>query len=128
MFNYGKYYKFQAASDDALANPFLLSDQQEQSQQLFKNEPPMRPPPPHSSTASPAHVMQIGGGQPKSAFDDLNDTIRMALTGSPSKGGVAQPGVQQQQFTSTGGVLQQQFSSPAKQPISGGLLKFFFFI
>ncbi|XP_077294742.1 phosphatidylinositol-binding clathrin assembly protein lap isoform X3 [Arctopsyche grandis] len=48
--------------------------------------------------------------QPKSALDDLNDTIRMALGGSPSK----QPPQQSLSMSS------QQFGSPAKQqqPVS----------
>jgi hypothetical protein len=44
--------------------------------------PPIRPPPPR--TASPAQ----GGlrpSQPKSAFDDLDDSIREAFGGSPSR-------------------------------------------
>lgn len=41
--------------------------------------PPARPPPP--KTSSPAY----GVVKPKSAFDDLNDSIREAFGGSPSK-------------------------------------------
>ena len=48
--------------------------------------PPARPPPPRangSQTSSPAH--RVPKAAPKSAFDDLNDSIREAFGGSPSK-------------------------------------------
>ena len=77
--------------------------------------PPPRPPPPASAAAngtpramSPAvgrQTLASTGGVNKSAFDDLNDSIRMALGGSPSRPAPAaaahppqqQPLVQQQQ-------------------------------
>ncbi|XP_055690875.1 phosphatidylinositol-binding clathrin assembly protein LAP isoform X2 [Lutzomyia longipalpis] len=72
--------------------------------------PPGRPPPP--GTASPA----------KSAFDDLNDTIRMALgTDSPAKAAVmAQAQLGQGAAAGyPGGVA--AFGSPARQPfVQGG--------
>lgn len=84
--------------------------------------PPARPPPPHANgskvTSSPA----------KSAFDDLNDSIKMAFSGSPSKqssssiewatGGFA-GGQQNQTGTSQQSAFahQQMFSSPAKNPV-----------
>lgn len=115
--------------------------------------PPPRPPPPASAnncqsnghtprTMSPA--VPVGGGagvvqqaqQPKSksAFDDLNDSIRMALGGSPSRSAPlnaqqAAPAQQQQQqqpgFASfdgvaasgIGAVAGQQPSAPAGGPM-----------
>lgn len=54
----------------------------EQARSVRAAGPPVRPPPPR--TASPAQ-----GGfrppQPKSAFDDLDDSIREAFGGSPSR-------------------------------------------
>lgn len=99
-----------------------------------KPGPPGRPPPPH--TASPA--------KPKSAFDDLNDTIQMALGNSPGKqatgvgiGGIPMGGLAYQQTqqplmqqplptagANFGSVPAAQppatFASPSKQPM--GLL------
>jgi hypothetical protein len=48
--------------------------------------PPARPPPPRlagSQTATPAHV--VAKPAPKTAFDDLDDSIRAAFGGSPSQ-------------------------------------------
>lgn len=48
--------------------------------------PPARPPPPRndgSRTSSPAYA--LNKAPPKGAFDDLNDSIREAFGGSPSK-------------------------------------------
>ncbi|GAB0098532.1 phosphatidylinositol-binding clathrin assembly protein LAP [Sergentomyia squamirostris] len=69
--------------------------------------PPGRPPPPGGATASPA----------KSAFDDLNDTIRMALgTESPAKvAAVSQMPAMVPGYP--GGAV---FASPAKQPLGSG--------
>ncbi|XP_063224930.1 phosphatidylinositol-binding clathrin assembly protein LAP isoform X4 [Bacillus rossius redtenbacheri] len=57
--------------------------------------PPPRPPPPStgdaSRTASPVHQSPAGGGASKSALDDLNDSIRAALGGSPSRPPVPVP-------------------------------------
>lgn len=77
--------------------------------------PPPRPPPPATgSNGTPRAVSPVAGGVSsgsgnastttttnKSAFDDLNDSIRMALGGSPSR---PSPSVQQQQLQQ----LQQQ--------------------
>lgn len=97
--------------------------------------PPMRPPPPHGVAKQETPSPQ----PPKSAFDDLNDSIRFALEGSPSKlqanatldqkqmpsnvgfgGGVAasvggsqHPAPQQQSYSSTS-------SSSTSQPLVGG--------
>lgn len=70
---------------------------------------PARPPPP----ANPP--------QPKSAFDDLEDVMRMSLGGSPAK---SQPVTQQpmaaQPFSDVMSMNMSQpmmFGSPAKQPM-----------
>jgi hypothetical protein len=170
-YNLGPYY-LQAAMDDSMPNPFLNDDlgapMQQQSnpadsgdfiggssgQQIPRPVPPMRPPPPQAAisvTSSPAHPVVaghvVGPAQPKSAFDDLNDSIRMALGGSPSKaspigggGGSKLVGqdLEQTSFTAFGGIQpphqqpqQQMFSSSAMQPLVGGLyliLLFCFFV
>ena len=95
-----------------------------------KPGPPMRPPPPHfnansGQSSSPAHkvVGQPQSATTKSAFDDINDSIRVALVGggpsSPSKalrtgfiGGP--PNRQQHLFPSS--------SSPTIQLVEGLLL------
>lgn len=103
--------------------------------------PPQRPPPPQaaiSQTAipSPAHSTTSNASK-VSAFDDLNESIRMALGGSPAKqitgGGVtgnvmSGPSMMQpqhlQHMSSTGfsSPQHQMYSSPAKQPSGvGGL-------
>lgn len=82
-------------------NPFLTDDasvtQVDAQQSLLAGEkardghvraagPPARPPPPKangSRTSSPA--MAAARAPPKSAFDDLDDSIRLAFGGSPSK-------------------------------------------
>lgn len=75
----------QAATDASLPNPFFLEGSGESGVAVApvgepkKAGPPGRPPPPSVATASPAHA------PPKSAFDDLNDSIRMALGNSPAK-------------------------------------------
>ncbi|XP_015585676.1 phosphatidylinositol-binding clathrin assembly protein unc-11 isoform X3 [Cephus cinctus] len=65
----------------------------------FTATPPPRPPPPATATNGTPRAMSpaVGGASPgrpamatsaapsKSAFDDLNDSIRMALGGSPSR-------------------------------------------
>lgn len=118
-----------AGADATLPNPFL-SDTIVESR---KPGPPGRPPPPVS--ASPAHVPAA----PKSAFDDLNDSIQLALGNSPAKqapsAGIGMGGIAYQQTQA--GVLphqtmpvaapnygivpqqQQVFSSPSKQPPTG---------
>lgn len=122
----------QAATDPTLPNPFFENAVQQspatgdfgdgvKKTKQHAVGAPMRPPPPGSTPiSSPAHST-------KSAFDDLNDSIRLALGGSPSK--VQQPvvtvqmGIQQQQQHVTGfGGQQQMYSSPAKQPNVGGLV------
>lgn len=72
----------QAATDP---NPFLLDDPGVSAgiAEPRKAGPPGRPPPPN--VASPAHIQQQQQQQPKSAFDDLNDSIRMAMGNSPAK-------------------------------------------
>lgn len=100
--------------------------------------PPQRPPPPQANTAipSPAHSTTSNASK-VSAFDDLNESIRMALGGSPAKqitgGGVtgnvmSGPSMMQQQhlqhMSSTGfsSPQHQMYSSPAKQQSGvGGL-------
>lgn len=126
--------KTKVAADATLPNPFLTDT-------IVVNEnrkpgPPGRPPPPVS--ASPAHVPAA----PKSAFDDLNDSIQLALGNSPAKqapattAGLGMGGIVYQQTQA--GVLQQQsmpvaapnygivppqqqqvYSSPSKQPPTG---------
>jgi len=102
--------------------------------------PPQRPPPPRANmtTPSPAHSTASNASR-VSAFDDLNESIRMALGGSPAKqisgGGVVTgnvmigPSMMQQQhvqhMSSTGFSSPQHqmySSSPAKQQSGvGGL-------
>lgn len=114
-------------------------------QVLSKPGPPQRPPPPQASggaagaTASPAHtIAEASAAAPKSAFDDLNDSIRMALGGSPAKqppmaasggGGVPpmlpvtnmmQP--QMAGYSTSPQPQQSMYSSPAKQPALGPCL------
>lgn len=101
---------------------------------MARMAPPMRPPPPNS--ASPAHVVQAPAA-PKSAFDDLNETIQLALGNSPAKQTTNQTTLTGQPIvggqTGAGGnayqqpaynVLpqqQQMFASPSKQaPSSTG--------
>jgi hypothetical protein len=76
------YYYTQAAAPVKEENPFLVDDAGALSGDKSSSNrvagPPARPPPPKTSLsyASPA----------KSAFDDLNDSIRSALaSGSPHK-------------------------------------------
>lgn len=67
-------------------NPFLLDDPGVSAgiAEPRKAGPPGRPPPPNM--ASPAHGMQQQQQhQSKTAFDDLNDSIRMAMGNSPAK-------------------------------------------
>lgn len=118
---------------------------------FVKAGPPQRPPPPQANTAipSPAHSTTSNASK-VSAFDDLNESIRMAL-GSPAKqitgGGVTGnvmgvPSLMQQQhlqqMSSSGfaSPQHQMYSSPAKQQsgVGGGLccslmylFSFFFF-
>lgn len=58
-----------------MPNPFMMDDSGAAGAEPRKAGPPGRPPPPNMATASPA----------KSAFDDLNDSIRMAMGNSPAK-------------------------------------------
>lgn len=71
--------------------------------------PPPRPPPPASGQSTPAATASPA----KSAFDDLNDSIRMALGGSP-----AHPQQQQQPPQPQQPVLQQNVAPP--QPAAFG--------
>lgn len=92
---------------------------------IRKPGPPGRPPPPHAVTASPAHAHQS-----KSAFDDLNDTIQLAMGNSPAK-----QQQQQQQPVHTvgiagagnvgagnvpGGIQQQQLYMQQAMPAAAG--------
>lgn len=75
--------------------------------------PPTRPPPPGGVSSSPA----------KTAFDDLNDSIRMAMGGgSPAKGPQQASAVAPQPMMQGGGYVggAVMYSSPAKQPLGGG--------
>lgn len=88
--------------------------------------PPQRPPPPQANTVTPSPAHSNASNVSKvSAFDDLNESIRMALGASPAKqitgGGVpgnvmVGPSMMQQQhlqhMSSTG------FSSPQHQMYS----------
>lgn len=170
-----------AATDATLPNPFLQTDNnQSQPPQhpgdlqfgggsvigggvpgthptvhsSTKPGPPQRPPPPHPKTATPSPAHSVGSSvASKSAFDDLNDSIRMALGNSPAKqpmgggvvggvsgggGGVAvgpsvagaQPALMYQPQMTGFNAPQQQpmYSSPAKQPIGlYGFLDVFFY-
>lgn len=153
----GSNYYLQAALDASMPNPFLLTDspaQQQSGDSDFglasgsgggtvserrapptRPGPPQRPPPPSQTggplvgAVSPAHAPQAAAA-PKSAFDDLNDTIRMALgnSGSPARNTSAATGagtaglgnvsqnVMQQASTQQ---PQPMYSSPAKQPAPG---------
>lgn len=157
----GTHYYLQAASDASMPNPFLLTDSLAQPHSgdsdfglatgggdrrapPTRPGPPQRPPPPQTGgplagTASPAHQPTVAA-PPKSAFDDLNDTIRMALgnSGSPARNaaaaagqgvagvGAGQPAQVNQNFMQQASASAQQppqpqsmYSSPAKQPASG---------
>lgn len=121
------YYYTQAAAPGKEENPFLVDDagalSGDKSSSIRVAGPPARPPPPKTSNlnfASPA----------KSAFDDLNDSIRSALTsGSPLKStGGLRMGEQMGQQQHVAGMmyssssfqqhafapLQQSHSSPVK--------------
>ena len=92
------YRLTQAASGDTgVPNPFALDGGGQPSADLAA---PQRPPPPPGPTSSPA----------KSAFDDLNDSIRMALGGSPGR--PQEPPVPQQQ-------PQQQQQQAQQIPLQG---------
>ncbi|CAO1412730.1 unnamed protein product [Diamesa serratosioi] len=127
-------------------NPFLTDDNETDAQQpqpLLAGElgkdghvraagPPVRPPPPHlraSRDSSPASVVHVASQRapPKSAFDDLNDDIRVALGGSPSKppkfsapqsGGVANVATGHQQpvagIYGSSSPQQQTFAQPSQ--------------
>lgn len=109
------------AAEAALPNPFLSDPLDD----VRRAGPPMRPPPPHS--ASPAHA---GLAQaPRTAFDDLNESIQLAMGHSPAKqpaapaliGSVGYQQPMQPMPTAAGyGVAAQQpyFASPSKQPPS----------
>lgn len=127
-------------------NPFLTDDAsvtQANAQQTLAGEkardghvraagPPTRPPPPKSNethSSSPAHG--ISTMPAKSAFDDLNDTIREAFGGSPSKsfplhGGsaVGSQGQHQPVAGIVGSSSQQHAFAPNTQmfpsPVKGG--------
>ena len=120
----------QAAAPGKEDNPFLTDDADD-AQNILAGEkarsdraagPPVRPPPPRN--ASPAQS-GIRPQQPKSAFDDLDDSIREAFGGSPSRsfGGAAGSQVQFQPVAGLFGSSPQQhafapntqlFSSPVK--------------
>ncbi|XP_023245794.1 phosphatidylinositol-binding clathrin assembly protein isoform X2 [Copidosoma floridanum] len=79
----------------------IAGEQPQQSVHQATAAPPPRPPPPGAQGGTPRSASPA---QPaKSAFDDLNDSIRMALGGSPSR---STPMAQQQQ---------QQQQQPAQQ-------------
>lgn len=69
------------------AQQSLLAGDKARSGHVRAAGPPARPPPPNangSRNSSPAHgVLQLAA--PKSAFDDLDDSIREAFGGSPAK-------------------------------------------
>lgn len=92
----------------------------------FTATPPPRPPPPVTAANGTPRAMSpaVGGASPgrpasasaassKSAFDDLNDSIRMALGGSPSR--PAPPLAQQQQVSP---------AQPTQQPAQQGFAMF----
>lgn len=83
------YYYTQAAPVGQDENPFLadvgaqdpLAGDKSRNGQSRNNCPPARPPPPRMNETVDSSMMVQ-----KSAFDDLNDTIKTALTSaSPSK-------------------------------------------
>ncbi|XP_031782751.1 phosphatidylinositol-binding clathrin assembly protein unc-11 isoform X7 [Nasonia vitripennis] len=93
------------APGEAGAGGFLGDQQQANALGKSTATPPPRPPPPTAGgtprSASPA--------QPnKSAFDDLNDSIRMALGGSPSRPAPLAAQQQQQQQQQAQQMQQQQ--------------------
>ncbi|XP_053615303.1 phosphatidylinositol-binding clathrin assembly protein LAP isoform X2 [Plodia interpunctella] len=105
-------------TDDSFSNVFSNTDTAAAAANPFMGmgEPlpaaasasPARPPPPHP----PAHP-----APPKSAFDDLEDVMRMSLGGSPAK---SQPITQQPQPMATQPMPMAQpmmFGSPARQPM-----------
>lgn len=84
----------------AAANPFMGM-----GEAPMQSASPARPPPP---SVPP---------QPKSAFDDLEDVMRMSLGGSPAKS--SQPITQQPQPMAMSMPMSQpmMFGSPARQPM-----------
>lgn len=136
-----------AVPDATLPNPFLsdpvvqpqtgdLKSSSGAGSKQNKTMPPMRPPPPTS--ASVAHFAGSGSANAptKSPFDDLNDTIRMALVSSPAKQanentgslGINHPQSHQSPLMQPQNVVgaqsygtnQQVFSStPSNQPFQG---------
>ncbi|XP_046972004.1 phosphatidylinositol-binding clathrin assembly protein LAP isoform X2 [Vanessa cardui] len=100
-------------TDSAAANPFMGMGDPTQTM----TSSPARPPPPNP--------------QPKSAFDDLEDVMRMSLGGSPAKQNQSQPITQQPQpqpqpmaAQPFGDVMSMSmssqpmmFGSPARQPM-----------
>lgn len=147
--NKTKTKKNKTVADTTLPNPFLSDPVGPQAGDLKSSSginrkavPPMRPPPP--SSAAVGHASQPIAANPsttKSPFDDLNDTIRMALINSPAKqvtndqtaAGVSsafnhspqnhQTPFMQPQTVVVGaqnyGTNQQVFSSPSKQQFQG---------
>lgn len=111
------HYLQAAQLDPNIPNPFIMNEYGNQTQtgdankfgiggggnqQQIKAGPPQRPPPISGHSGSPAHGTP---SKPKSAFDDLNETIRMALgsSGSPAKTADSQKvmGAQQNQPNQT---------------------------
>lgn len=98
--------------------------------------PPIRPPPPRingSQTSSPVPARGLVAAPAKGAFDDLDDSIRQAFGGSPSKsfplqGGAAMVGSNQPVAGLIGSSSQQHafapntqmFSSPGKGAAANG--------
>lgn len=77
-----KYFSFsQAATGNSnVPNPFKASDGDIFGSAAAGAAPPPRPPPPTSGQNTPATTASPA----KSAFEDLNDSIRLALGGSPA--------------------------------------------
>lgn len=91
----------------AAQDPLIAGEKSSRNESRNLSGPPARPPPPRgmngNTTSSPARI-------PKSAFDDLNDSIRVALNASPSK---AVP------FSSGGSFAVGQGQDPPQQPVAG---------
>lgn len=111
-----RYYYSQAAGSGKEENPFLTDDADALSGEKSSRNghsrvagPPARPPPPHTKN--------INNFASKSAFDDLNDTIRVALSGSPLKSStVGGLGVVEGQQQNVAGIFSSNFQQHAFAP------------
>ncbi|XP_014242562.1 phosphatidylinositol-binding clathrin assembly protein LAP isoform X4 [Cimex lectularius] len=100
----------QAGVVDPTVNPFMTDFPAGEEPGKTATPPPPRPPPPRPSSP------------PKTALDDLNDSIRMAMGGTPSPSRPPLPSAptpipQQQPYQIPPQNPQMHYSSPAKVPL-----------